>query len=533
MLANVILNRTGGTIESKYFPGKGWKPVKSDDNIMRIRGYDVPVNRILDEDSARFVAEIGDYIRNYKIGPTIGKQVSEGYNVVITHGTDTLVKTAGVVNHNLFGNKRRVVFTGALYPPEFANFDGDENRGDAVVFAVEGTDYSGTFIVMGGKVLYPDVWSKHYYILHNPLLEQLRQKELKGIFKSLDFELHEPIDNIADIKRNKVFPAEPRKLKYDDTTYLKVDGYFSVTNGGDGIVRHLDFRGDLPGAGKIAEINDFLNEYSKLKGITLNYPENRNDAISDVENLFRKLRIDKSISDTFMTFWKEEKLKPHFDPRTNLEEVLITDTTSNPLGYKSAIKDEIWKAIVISGPGYGNVYVTPKWEELLRVAESRNTPIIIVTEEGIVTSKEYEVSRQIYSKHNATHSGTLNAEEARIRAATVIGHKDKKKLIDEVADIFRTKPLTVFSSAYAAGLLWKDPEQRTDWEKIYRYSTNPDMIVSPLFIYEEKIMLSALNHAYVSGEIKRYKIKMEEEKIVLHEERPTLIEWFKQRFPLG
>ncbi|MDI6825676.1 MAG: asparaginase domain-containing protein [Candidatus Aenigmarchaeota archaeon] len=537
MLENVILNTTGGTIQSKYFPGKGWKPVKLDYDVLGIRGYEVPVHKIMDEDSGRFIAEYGDYIRNYKIGPTIAKQVAEGYNPVITHGTDTLAKTAGVVNYNLCGNNRRVVFTGALYPPEFPNFDGEANRGDAVVFAKEGDEFSGTFIVMGGKVLYPDIWGKHKYRLHDPAIEMLRLGELKGFLRKLDFELHEPSDAIANVSGNKVFICQPQRLEYDETTYLKADGYFSVTYGGDGIVRHLDFRGDNPPyTGKVAEINEILNEYARLKGMAWNYPEKKDEALSKAEDILRRLRIDKSILDKFTAYWKKDKLKPHFDPTTNLGQILIADTASDPEGYIPAVKDEVWKGIVIRGLGFGNVYITHKWKKLMKEAQSRNVPVVIVTDEGIITSKEYEVSRPSYDKYRANHSGTLNAEEAQIRVATGIGDEFKVRLISKVAEIFRVKPLDVFSAFYVPGSLFKDAEQRAEWERVHKYSTNPDIAVSPLFEYEEKIMLSALNHAYVLGTMKKYKIKRvrEFERIVLKEQlpRPSLWDSFRNRLPL-
>jgi L-asparaginase/Glu-tRNA(Gln) amidotransferase subunit D len=510
LLENVILLTTGGTIQSKYIPGKGWRPVELNYDVLGIKGYEVPVKscRGLKDDSAKFF----DYERNVKIGPTIEEYVDKNYNVAITHGTDTLVKSALVIASNLMGNKRRVVFTGSLYAPTSPNFDGERNREDAVIFAAEGYDYSGTFIVMGGKVLYPAIWGKHFYRLHDPVLEILRLGELKGIFKRLEFELHEPFDPIAEIRGGKVLMCPPRRHQYDETTYVTADGHFSVSDGGEGMVRHLDFRGEQPYIGKVAEINLALNEYARLKGIAWNYPDKRSEALSLVEDLLKDLKIDKNISDKLTKYWKEDKLKPRFDPRTNLEEVLSAEVTSNPRGYIPALKDGLWKAVVIRGLGYGNVHITEKWKDLMEKARSLNVPVVIVTEEGVITSNEYEVSRPALEKYGANFSGTLNAEEAQVRAATGIGHGEKVSLIEAAAEYFKVKPLDVFSAFYVSGLLFKDARQRENWASMRKYSTNPDIAASPLFAYEEKILLSALNHAYVCGRIKRRKKKFKEER---------------------
>jgi len=502
MQANVIIDTTGGTIESEFVSTIGWKPTKKKLKTVEIAGYELPLYEICKLDSTN----IDDRIRNEKIGPTIARQVDEGYHVVLPqrsivlyHGTDTLADTAGVLDYNLYGNNRRIVITGALYPPEFPKSDVEMNKQDSVIFAMNGYGRSGVVVVMGGNVLSPFFWSKHYWRPHDPVIELLRLSDSKGVLEKLDVELHEPFDPIAKIKEGKILPGYPSRPKYDETTYLSADDYFSISEGGEGKVRHLDMRGSAPYSGKIPEINNILNEYGKFKEMAFNYSEKRDEALSRVEDLLRNLNLDPNI---FTIYWKN--LKPCFDPRTNLEQVLVVgDQSSDPLGYVHGIKDGTWPGVVIRAVGYGHIKIKPKWEKVLKIARENSIPVVIVTDEGVITSNEYAVAKPL-PKLGVNYSGTLNAKESQIRVATGIGDEKKRKFIKEVAaEIFDSDLLSIFSAFYVPGMLFKDAEQRNEWVHTHGYSTNIDVAVSPLFTWEEKILLSGLNYAYVSGKLER------------------------------
>jgi L-asparaginase len=69
--------------------------------------------------------------------------------VVVTHGTDTMVETAGVVARELAGSGRTVVFTGAMIPFAFGSSDGLFNLGSALSFVQ--VLPAGVYVAMNGR----------------------------------------------------------------------------------------------------------------------------------------------------------------------------------------------------------------------------------------------------------------------------------------------------------------------------------------------------------------------------------------------
>ena len=67
--------------------------------------------------------------------------------IVITHGTDTMVETAGVLANGI-ANKT-VVLTGAMIPYKFGSSDGLFNLGSALAFAQ--TLAPGVYVAMNGR----------------------------------------------------------------------------------------------------------------------------------------------------------------------------------------------------------------------------------------------------------------------------------------------------------------------------------------------------------------------------------------------
>ncbi len=300
------------------------------------------------------------------------------------------------------------------------------------------------------------------------------------------------------IKGDDVVPGYPSGPTYDETTYLRVDDVFRISQGGEGRVRSLDSRGEEPPTGKVREFNHIMRDYARYKTLALNNPERKHEAIAGVERILRNLNVSPDI---FTVYWKD--LKVDFDPRTNLKEVLVVgDTYSNPLPYIGGIEDGEWSGIVVRGVGYGHIKLNNKWEKVLGVARACNVPVSIVTDEGLITSNEYAVAKPMYDEQGVDHSGTLNAKEAQIRMATCIGHKNKRRFITEnVAELFDLEPLDIISAYYVPGTLFKNTEQREEWVRDHRYSTNLDYAVTPLLRWEEKILWAGLNKAYVSGKI--------------------------------
>ncbi|RPH52754.1 MAG: asparaginase [Desulfobacteraceae bacterium] len=67
--------------------------------------------------------------------------------IVITHGTDTMVETAGVIAGSV--RDKTIVLTGAMIPYKFGSSDGLFNLGSALAFVQ--TLPNGIYIAMNGK----------------------------------------------------------------------------------------------------------------------------------------------------------------------------------------------------------------------------------------------------------------------------------------------------------------------------------------------------------------------------------------------
>ncbi|MGA2589265.1 MAG: asparaginase [Bryobacteraceae bacterium] len=67
--------------------------------------------------------------------------------IVITHGTDTMVETAGVLAQGI--DDKTIVLTGAMIPYKFGSSDGLFNLGSALAFAQ--TLPPGVYVAMNGR----------------------------------------------------------------------------------------------------------------------------------------------------------------------------------------------------------------------------------------------------------------------------------------------------------------------------------------------------------------------------------------------
>ncbi len=73
-------------------------------------------------------------------------------NIVITHGTDTMVKTAKALANGI--KNKTIVVTGAMIPYKFGSSDGFFNLGSALAFAQ--TLPPGVYIAMHGRYFFWD-----------------------------------------------------------------------------------------------------------------------------------------------------------------------------------------------------------------------------------------------------------------------------------------------------------------------------------------------------------------------------------------
>ncbi len=138
----------GGTIDKVYF-----------DRLSTYKVGEPGVSEILREANVSFDYECESILRKDSLYMTekdrqeVFDRVSadESRYIVITHGTDTMVKTA----KKLKGIKDKViVLTGAMQPARFKSSDAEFNIGAAVA-AVQ-LLAPGVYIVMSGCILDPD-----------------------------------------------------------------------------------------------------------------------------------------------------------------------------------------------------------------------------------------------------------------------------------------------------------------------------------------------------------------------------------------
>ena len=140
----IVVLTTGGTIDKVYF-----------DDMSRFEVGETVVGKILREGGVTFDFEVVPLMRKDSLQLTdtdraairAAVEVREESRVIVTHGTDTMVDTAGV----LAGvSDKTIVMTGALSPARFQASDAVFNIGMAVA-AVQ-TCPPGVWIAMSGQV---------------------------------------------------------------------------------------------------------------------------------------------------------------------------------------------------------------------------------------------------------------------------------------------------------------------------------------------------------------------------------------------
>lgn len=148
MISTLLIITTGGTIDKIYFDDKsdyqvGEPQISQILNAMHV-AFDFEVNALMRKDSLHL--DDGD---REKIHDAIA--ASDCRHVLVTHGTDSMIKTAQVLKDL---DDRTIVLTGALNPARFRDSDAVFNIGCAVG-AVQSLP-PGVYIAMNGKVWEPD-----------------------------------------------------------------------------------------------------------------------------------------------------------------------------------------------------------------------------------------------------------------------------------------------------------------------------------------------------------------------------------------
>ena len=138
---------TGGTIDKIYFDQKSEYQIgdpQADCLLERANvSLDYEVESLFRKDSLDLTDEDRELIR-HKV------ESDPMQRIVITHGTDTMIKTAKILDNI---PDKTIVLTGSMYPAKFRESDAVFNIGSAVT-AVQVLP-PGVYIAMNGRIFNP------------------------------------------------------------------------------------------------------------------------------------------------------------------------------------------------------------------------------------------------------------------------------------------------------------------------------------------------------------------------------------------
>ncbi len=144
---------TGGTIDKVYFDAKSSFEVGDPQIVEVLREanlcIDYRVTQIMRKDSLELTDADRETIRH-------SVESSEAGNIVITHGTDTMIDTAKALAQ-VAG--KTIVLTGAMQPARFRRTDAVFNIASAMMAAQ--ILPAGVYIVMNGQVFDPNAARKN------------------------------------------------------------------------------------------------------------------------------------------------------------------------------------------------------------------------------------------------------------------------------------------------------------------------------------------------------------------------------------
>lgn len=144
---NLVFTQTGGTIDKDY-PSihKGWAFEFGEPATNRILrklnpSFEFEVLTACQKDSLEITNKDRQTLADLIIGHNSNK-------FIITHGTDTMIKTACYLHERMLG--KLIVLTGAMRPERFSNSDAPVNLGCAIATAA--LIETAVFLAMNGIV---------------------------------------------------------------------------------------------------------------------------------------------------------------------------------------------------------------------------------------------------------------------------------------------------------------------------------------------------------------------------------------------
>lgn len=155
-MESILVLTTGGTLDKVYFDALSefqvGAPVVGDILTRMNLALAFEVVEVCRKDSLELTDE-----DRARLKQTI--ESSEAKKILITHGTDTMVKSAQAIGEQA---DKVIVFTGAMQPAAFTNTDAIFNIGTAIGALMSPNMPQGAYIAMSGQVYPADRVQKNY-----------------------------------------------------------------------------------------------------------------------------------------------------------------------------------------------------------------------------------------------------------------------------------------------------------------------------------------------------------------------------------
>ena len=143
MKKDILIINTGGTFNKVYNPINGENEIRETPlpDLLSQWGVDYETINIIQKDSLFFTDDDRDILLR-----VINKYNKR--NIVVIHGTDTMIKSAKFIQDNI--DHRKIVFTGAMVPYSMENTEASANLASAIALLY--SDFSGVWISMGDTI---------------------------------------------------------------------------------------------------------------------------------------------------------------------------------------------------------------------------------------------------------------------------------------------------------------------------------------------------------------------------------------------
>jgi len=155
-MESILVLTTGGTLDKVYFDALSefqvGAPVVGDILTRMNLAIAFEVVEVCRKDSLELTDEDREALKN-------AIEASNATKILITHGTDTMVKSAQAIGEQA---DKVIIFTGAMQPAAFTDTDAIFNIGTAIGALMSPNIPNGAYIAMSGQVYPASAVKKNY-----------------------------------------------------------------------------------------------------------------------------------------------------------------------------------------------------------------------------------------------------------------------------------------------------------------------------------------------------------------------------------